>query len=350
MDISWIRHRKSDGGMSMRRASDFVVAALVAVSAILLTTPGDAQSSARLLVLNKEDATLAIVDPASGKVLGRVPTGPGPHELVISFDGTTAFASNYGTGPAPGHTISMIDIASQKEVRRIDVAPLSRPHGLAFAGGKLYFTAEANRKIARYDPAANKIDWEFETGQNTTHMVLPTKDLKTIFTSNITSDSVSAIEQRDGTWSQTVIPVGKGPEGIDLSPDGREVWSAHSGDGGVSIIDVATRKVTQTLALGTKRSNRIKLTPDGKFALISDLDAGDLLVLDAIARKEVKRLAVGKQPEGVLVAPDGARAFVAVNGDNNVAVIDTRTWTIVSRLSTGTGPDGMAWLPGQRSR
>src|SRR5690242_1635628 len=133
-----------------------------------------AQSSARLLVLNKEDANLAIVDPSSGSVIGRVPVGVGPHELVVSTDGKYAFASNYGTGPQPGSTISMIDIAAQKEVRRIDVSPLRRPHGLAFQNGRLYFTAEADRKIARYDPATDKIDWQFETGLQTTHMVLPT--------------------------------------------------------------------------------------------------------------------------------------------------------------------------------
>ena len=303
-----------------------------------------AQSS-RLLVLNKEDATLAIVEPVSGKVLGTVPTGEGPHELVVSSDGKFAFASNYGTGPAPGHTISMIDIAARKEVRRIDVAPLSRPHGLAFAGGKVYFTAEASKKIARYDPAANKIDWEFETGQTTTHMLLPMKDPRTIFTSNIGSDSVSMVEQAASGWAQTVIPVGKGPEGIDVAPNGREVWSAHSRDGGVSIIDVATKKVAHTIALGTKRSNRIKLTPDGKFALVSDLDAGDLVVMDAAARKEIKRIALGKMPEGILLTPDGSQVFVAVNGDNNVAVIDPKSWTVTRRITAGKGPDGLAWVP-----
>jgi len=177
-------------------------------------------------------------------------------------------------------------------------------------------------------------------------MVLPSRDARTIFTSNIGSDSVSMIEQgAGGQWTQTVIPVGKGPEGIDLSPDGKQVWSAHSRDGGVSIIDVATKKVVQTLAVGTKRSNRIKLTRDGKFALISDLEAGDLVVLDAAARKEVKRIALGRQPEGILIPPDGSRAFVAVNGDNSVAVIDLKTWTVTSRISAGTGPDGLAWVP-----
>jgi YVTN family beta-propeller protein len=326
----------------MKRNVCLILAALAATAVV-----SRAQSpNARLLVLNKEDATLVIVNPESGAILGTVATGQGPHELVTSEDGNTAFASNYGTGPAPGHTISMIDIASRKELRRIDVAPMSRPHGLAMANGKLYFTAEADKKVARYDPATDKIDWQFETGQNATHMVLPTKDARTIFTSNIASNNVSMIQQAaDGSWAQTVIPVGKGPEGLDLSPNGREFWTAHSQDGGVSIIDLSSKKVTQTFSVGTKRSNRIKLTPDGRFALISDLEAGELVVIDAASRKEVKRLALGKMPEGILIPPGGARAFVAVNGDNHVAVIDLKTWEVTKKIPTGVGPDGMAWVP-----
>src|SRR5262249_50812491 len=159
-----------------------------------------------------EDAAMVAVDPDSGAVLGKVPVGQGPHELVVSTDGKYAFASNYGTGLAPGKTISMIDLVAMKELRRVDVSPLSRPHGLDFAGGKLYFTAEGSKAIARYDPAAGKIDWQFETGQATTHMVIVAKDLKTIFTSNIGGGTVSKIQQgADGAWSQTLIPVGKGP-------------------------------------------------------------------------------------------------------------------------------------------
>jgi YVTN family beta-propeller protein len=336
-------HNPRGGGHGAgARCAPRIVAGLCAI-VVAGASLGGQPTAGRLLVLNKEEATLAIVDPLAGKVLGRVPTGEGPHELVASADGNTAFASNYGTGSAPGHTISMIDIAAQKELRRIDVAPLSRPHGLALVDRKLYFTAEANKRIARYDPATNNIEWQFETAQNGTHMVLLTKDGRTIFTSNIGSDNVSVIEQgRDG-WTQTLVAVGKGPEGIDLSPDGRTVWSAHSRDGGVSIIDVASKKVVQTINIGTKRSNRIKLTRDGAFALVSDLDGGELVVIDTAARKEVRRIALGRMPEGILVAPDGARAFVAVNGDNQVAVIDLKTWQVTGRISTGTGPDGMAW-------
>jgi YVTN family beta-propeller protein len=314
--------------------------------AMIAGTVMQAQPSSRLLVLNKEDATFSVIDPVSGKTVGTVPVGQGPHELVASSDGKWAFASNYGSGQAGGHTISMIDIAALREVRRIDVAPLNRPHGLAFANGKLYFTAEANKAIARYDPSADKIDWQFETGQNGTHMVLLSRDANTMFTSNIASDSISEIRQGPGsTWTQTVIAVGKGPEGIDLSPNGREVWTAHSRDGAVSIIDVASRKVTATFDVGTKRSNRIKLTADGRHALISDLEAGDLVVVDTAARKAIKRVPLGRMPEGILLSPDSSQAFVAVNGDNHVAVVDLATWQVTRKISTGSGPDGMAWKP-----
>ena len=143
---------------------------LLVLFVVSTATAGAQAKSGALLVLNKNDATMVIVDPSTGAIDGTVPVGEAPHELAVSDDGRWAFASNYGTGPAPGHTISMIDIAARKELRRIDVSPLQRPHGLAFAGGKLYFTAEANKTIARYDPAADKIDWTFETGQDATHM------------------------------------------------------------------------------------------------------------------------------------------------------------------------------------
>src|ERR1700730_13546774 len=121
------------------------------VAAAILTaaeTPSPA-----LLVLNKEQATLSIVDPATLKVVGHAPTGDGPHEVAGSSDGQLPFPGNYGA-QTPGNPISVIDLVGQKEIRRVDLGPLRRPHGMFFAEGKLLFTAEVNRLIARYDPAS----------------------------------------------------------------------------------------------------------------------------------------------------------------------------------------------------
>jgi len=312
----------------------------------LATLNGAAQgTSGRLVVLNKEEATLVTVDPASGKVLGRVPTGEGPHEVAISDDGRTAFVANYGTGPSPGGTISVIDLTAHKEVRKFDLGPLKRPHGIDVSDGKVYFTAEANRLIARYDPTSNAVDWLMGTGQTGTHMVLVSADGAKLFTANIGSNTITIFErgQTPMAWNATVVPVGRGPEGFDVSPDGRELWAAHSQDGGVSIVDLGTKTVTSTIDLKTKRSNRLKFSRDGKLVLISDLDAGQLVIVDAASRKETKRLDLGRMPEGILIAPDGGRAFVAVAGDGQVAVVDLNSLEVTSRIETGKGPDGMAW-------
>jgi YVTN family beta-propeller protein len=314
---------------------------------LLLSNYASAQSqtpSPALLVLNKGDATLSIIDPATLKTIAQIPTGEGPHELAVSDDGKFAFVANYGAR-TPGSTISVIDLLAQKELRRVDLGVLRRPHGITFVDGKVWFTAEQNKLIGRYDPAVNQLDGLLGIGQNGTHMLVFSKDRSLLFTSNIGSDSITLFQRASDPsgWTLTPIPVGKGPEGADISPDSREFWAANSGDGTVSIIDVAARKVVQTLDLRTNRSNRLKFIPDGKLVLISDLGSNALIIVDAASRKEIKRLNLGRQPEGILVVPDGSRAYVALAGEKTVAVLDLKSLEVTARIATGSDPDGLAW-------
>ena len=142
------------------------------------TTPREA-----LLVLSKGDHTLAIVDPVSSKVIAKSPSGDDPHEVVASTDGKFAYISNYGGGSL--NTITVVDLTSQKTVKTVNLGALKGPHGLDFAGGKVWFTAETAKAIASYDPATNAVDWIMGTGQERTHMVIVSPDLMRIFTTNV---------------------------------------------------------------------------------------------------------------------------------------------------------------------
>lgn len=312
----------------------------VVVTFALLTLSASALT-AELLVLNKSDASLIFVDLASGNTLATIATGDGPHEIELSSDGSLAFVTNYGTKTV-GNSLSVIDVAARKERERVDLEHLTRPHGLSFAQGHAYFSAEGAQRIGRYDPAANKVDWTFETGQQGTHMILATRDARMLFTTNMGSNNVSIISQQGGQWQQRLVATGEGPEGLDLSPNGRELWVAHSKDGGISIIDVDAGKAIHSFDAGTRRSNRLKFTPDGKFVLVSDLTAGELVVIDSSKRAVIKRVPVGRIPTGILVAPDGTHAFVACSGDNHIAVFDLKSMQVVRTLKTGGSPDGMA--------
>jgi YVTN family beta-propeller protein len=334
---------------------------ILSLISIAVLSMAYAESTPReaLLVLSKGDHTLAIVDPSNLKIIARVPVGEDPHEVIASTDGRLAYVSNYGGGAY--NTLAVIDLIRQKALPSIDLGPLRGPHGLAFVGGKTWFTAEAAKAIARYDPADKKVDWILGTGQNRTHMIFVSEDLKQIFTTNVSSGTVSVIQKSapanradgpagrprrgppGGDWDETVIPVGKGSEGFDVSPNGKEIWVANAQDGTVSIIEIATKKVTATLAANVLGANRLKFTPNGKLVFISSLGGSGVAILDSATRKEVKRVQIGHGAAGIQTQPDGSRAYVACTPDNYVAVIDLKRLEVSGRINAGRQPDGLAW-------
>ena len=303
---------------------------IIAVNLFLMTfiysaTECNAQSTPRqsLLALSKTDHTLAIVDPVTLNIIARIPVGSDPHEVIASADGKTAYVSIYGGGSL--HELNVIDLVAQKPLTNIDTRPLFGPHGLTFANGKAWFTAEGSKSVGRYDPATGKLDWSMGTGQDRTHMIYVTADGKKIYTTNVSSGTVSILvdtliqpgkmappnaKPRED-WIQTVVPTARGSEGFDVSPDGSELWTASSEDGTISIIDLAAKKLTAKIDAKVIGANRLKFTPDGKLVFISSLRSGELTIYDAKSHKEVKRLKIGHGAAGILMDPDGSRAFVA---------------------------------------
>jgi YVTN family beta-propeller protein len=358
----------------MRVPIRWVVISVASFAAFCLPGTLLAQNTSSLLVLSKQDHTLSVVDPSTLQVVARMPVGNDPHEVIASTDGKTAYVSNYGFGTY--NTLTEVDLVGHRTLGTIDLGPLRGPHGLTFVGGKTWFTAEAAKAIGRYDPATKKVDWILGTGQNRTHMIYVspdvTPDQQRIITTNVSSGTVSLIELETlhmpgpppgrprpanphagpggpppggpmphKDWNETVIRVGKGSEGFDVSPNRREVWVANAQDGTLSVIDIAAKKVVATLNTNTRDANRLKFTPDGKRVLVSS--GPEFVVLDAATRRVIKRIPIGHGSGGVLVQPDGVRAFVACSPDNYVAIIDLRSLAVVGHIQAGTEPDGLAW-------
>jgi YVTN family beta-propeller protein len=204
-------------------------------------------------------------------------------------------------------------------------------------------------------------------------MIYVSADQQYIITTNVSSGTVSVMEQEpvrmpgpplgmrpppgapngppDGPgpaharmdWNETVVRVGNGSEGFDVSPDGKQIWVANAQDGTISIIDRASKQVTETLAAGVAGANRLKFTVDGRYVLVSTLGGPDLVVFEASTRKEIKRVRIGHGAAGIVMEPDGGRAFVACTPDNYVAVIDLKTLAVIGHIDAGGEPDGLAW-------
>lgn len=342
--------------LSCGRFAYFALPAFVALF-ICVTTVSDAQSTPgrALLALSKADHTLAIVDPATLNVIARIPVGEDPHELVASTDGKTAYVCIYGGGSL--HEINVIDLVAEKPLLNIDTRPLFGPHDISFVNGKAWFTAEGSKSIGRYDPATGKLDWSMGTGQNRTHMIHVTDDGKKIYTTNVSSGTVSILEDSliqpgktappgarpHEDWVQTIVPTATGSEGFDVSPDGRELWTASGESGVISVIDLNTKKPAAKIDAKVNGANRLKFSPDGKLAFISSLQTGELTIYDTKSHKEVKRLKLGHGAAGILMDPVGGRAFVACSADNYISIVDLKTLEVTGQLTVGGVPDGLAW-------
>jgi DNA-binding beta-propeller fold protein YncE len=333
------------------------IVAVFLVTFIAASVESKAQATPRrsLLALSKTDHMLSIVDPATLKTIVRIPVGIDPHEVIASTDGKTAYVCNYGGGSF--HELNIIDLVAQKPLLNFDTRPLYGPHDITFVNGKAWFTAEGSKSIGRYDPATGKMDWSMGTGQDRTHMIYVNPDGKRIYTTNISSGTVSILvdtllqpgkmappnaKPRE-EWLHTIVPVGRGSEGFDVSPDGSELWTAASEDGTIFIIDLAAKKVTAKIDAKVNGANRLKFTPDGKLVFISSLQTGELTIYDAKAHTKVKQLKLGRGAAGILMDTDGSRAFVACSADNYIAVIDLKTLEDVRHFEVGGVPDGMAW-------
>ena len=342
---------------------------------ICALTATTAAAADLLLAINKGDKTLAIIDAATGKVLGTAPTGPDPHEVVASADGKLAYITNYNAGNGFANSLSVVDLVAMKALPPIDLGALGRPHGIALADGKVYFTAEGAKVVGRYDPDTRRVDLGGRHGSGPHahgHRVERSEDgssrrmsrpgpsassnssrCETRRSSSGRSAGGELLEGRSVVarvprrpqpiGASTVVPVGMGAEGFDLSPNGRELWVANAQGGSVSIVNVE-KKAAETVSVRFRSANRLKFTPDGKYALISDLGGTEVIVMDAATRQEIKRIDVGGGAAGIQMSADGSRAFAAVGSQNGVAIIDLKTLQMTGRIATGPGPDGLAWV------
>ncbi len=293
-----------------------------------------------LLIGNKSDDTLTFVDAETLEVLGQTTTGRGPHELVVTPDGKWAYVANY---EGPGDSLSLIDVASREEVKKIPLKPYFGPHGIAVSkdGSKVYATCERTQCVIELDTKKQEVGRAFETSQKGTHMLVLTPDEKKIFTANMGSGTVSVIDLEKGE-SVATIKTGAECEGIDITPDGKEVWASNRAEDTISIIDASSHEVVATVPC-EGFPIRVKITPKGDLALVSCARRNELAVFDVAERKLIKRMPTGTTPVGILIEPEGKRAFVANTRSHKVIVLDLQTLEIAGSISAGNTPDGLAW-------
>jgi YVTN family beta-propeller protein len=314
----------------------------------LVFSTAHAQES-RLLVAQKGDRSLAIVDPAAGKVLGSVAEGGVTgHEVIASRDGRTAYVPIYGNSGVgkpgtDGTKIVAIDIASQKVVGEVDFDHGVRPHCplIGPKDGMLYVTTELDKSITIIDPKSLKIVGSIPTGQPESHMLVLSHDGRRGYTANVGPGTVSVLDIA-GRKVLKVIPVSGNTQRIAISNDDRWVFTADQTKPQIAVIDTATDSVAKWIPIESEGYGGA-VTPDGRWFLVALPDVNKVAVIDIKTMQVAQNISVGAYPQEVVVRPDGKTAYVSCMHSDQVAEIDLASWKVTRMIATGKETDGLAW-------
>lgn len=334
----------------------------LSVGALLAALP-TATHAQILIVGNKSDDTIDLIDLASGASVATIETGHAPHEVAVSPDGKIAIVTNYGDRETAGSSLTVVDLEARRSLRTIDTGRHTRPHGVEFiSSGTIAVTTEGSKHLLVIDVSSGELVHEIETGQEVSHMVAVTPDAARAFVANIGSGTVTAIDLASGA-KLADLATGEGAEGIAVTPDGRSIWVTNRAADTLSIVDTRTLEIKATIPCPSFPI-RVEITPDGRRALVSTARSGEVVVFDTTSGEELVRRKLDLKnapdaatrlfsdrfgdspvPVGIQLSPDGERAWVAATQADAVVEVRTSDLTVNKVLRAGHEPDGMAYSP-----
>jgi YVTN family beta-propeller protein len=324
-----------------------VVLCSMALTAAVAARAGSA--SGLLLVANKGDHALGLIDPAAATQVAAVDEeGVTGHEVIASPDGRTAYVPIYGNSGVgkpgtDGRSLVAIDLASRTIVGRLDFDHGVRPHCPMFGpkDGLLYVTTELDQTVTVIDPKTLKIVGTVPTGQPESHMLAISKDGRRGYTANVGPGTVSVLDL-EARKTLAIIPISSSTQRISLSVDDRYAFTADQTKPQLAVIDTATNTVVHRVPLpglgyGTAA------TPDGKWLVVAVPPAHKVAIVDLATFTVAKTLDVPAAPQEALMRPDGGMAYVSCDASATIAAIRTSDWTVAALMPAGRSADGLAW-------
>jgi YVTN family beta-propeller protein len=298
------------------------------------------------VIVHKWDNSVGFYDPNSGERLARVEIGFKPHEMALSADRRLAYITNYGVNSYTqqeegGNSISILDLVRREKLGEIDLGKFHRPHGIELGrSGRLYVTCDFPPSLLVIDPARRAILREYAVGQSLPHMIIITRDEKKAYTANSGSGTVTAIDLVAGKVIKN-INIGGVPMGMAISKDERRLYAANRTGNRVAIIDTRRDEVSGWLDI-QGQPVRAGLTPDGRHLIVTLIESGEAVIVEAGSRRVIHRIRTGANSEGIGIDPSGQFGYVSAQGDNKVIKFSLKDWRPLLEIKTAARPDPIA--------
>lgn len=289
-------------------------------------------------VVNSGAASISLIDMSSEKELRRIPMLREPHHLALSPDGKSLLV-----GDTVGNEMFFFDPATAALQKRM---PVADPYQLGFSpnGKFLVVNGLARNQVDIYDASSMQLLKRFPIRSMPSHLAYA-PDSSRVFVSLQGTDSLVAIDLNKLAilWN---VKVGSTPAGV-MWHDGK-VLVADMGADYVAVVDPSDGHVTNRVHTG-KGAHNLFLSPDGKIIWVNNRVAGTTTALDAATLSVTRSYQIPGGPDDIAFAPDG-KLWITRRWAEKVAVLDPQTGDYQT-IDVGRSPHGIFLYPkGDASR
>jgi YVTN family beta-propeller protein len=309
----------------------------LALAALILAAAPLARANV-VIVLNSRDASVSVLDRATGKTLRTQDVGKEPHHLYPTPDSKQVIVAN-----AQSDDLVFLDPMTGVETRRIK--NIADPYHLGYSPDQKWFVVNSLRlnRVDIYTPEGTgfKLVKRVPTGRLPSHMAF-SADSKFVFVSAQGSNELVAIDlnQQAVVWT---LKIGDTPAGLWMSPEGL-IFAGIMGSDHVAVIDPAKRSVISQIKTGLG-AHALRGAGDGKIVYVSNREANTISAVDMQKLVKLYDMPAPGGPDCMELTPDGQQLWFTSRWDRKVTVIDTAQRKVVARYPVGKSPHGLFFYP-----
>jgi YVTN family beta-propeller protein len=356
------RTRRGEGqGMTIKIGASAIGLSALCLSAALAGCEAKGPPptpSYRLYISDETSGDVTVVDEPSHAVVSTVSLGKRPRGMQATADGRQVFVALSGSPiagpgvdedklPPPDKAadgIGVFNTASLQIARMIK--GVSNPEQLGLSSnGKLYAADEETGSLTTLSPDNGSPLGSLAVGKEPEGLAV-SPDGKFVYVTAESDDTLVIVDAASGKVARR-LPMGKRPRGIAFSPDGTRAYVTAENGASVSAVDTASQEVVKTAAVpgaGAKPMG-VVVSPDNKRLYVTTGRGGGLVAFDAATLAPQASVAVGQRPWGVAVSPDGRFVYTANGQSNDVSVVETAGMTVTARIKAGGRPWGVVVAP-----
>jgi YVTN family beta-propeller protein len=296
----------------------------------------------RVYVPNSESDTVDVIDPERKRIVRSFPVGGLPQHVTPAPGLDTLYVNSN-----QGNTLTRIDPRTARP--KGEPISVEDPYNLYFTpdGGTAIVVAE---RLMRLDFRRAR-DMRLEESlsvpcRGVNHLDFSADGSYFIASCEFGSALIKVDTQRRKLIDAVELPRAGMPQDVRISPDGERFYAADMQSHGVWVIDGDKLEIKRLLPTGLG-AHGLQPSRDGRSLYVSNRGEGSISVLDFATRKIKKTWQIpgGGSPDMGGVSPDGRELWLSGRYDGEIYAIDTRDGKLRARIQVGSGPHGLAVWP-----